>query len=120
MKTLIPTTWLRRWIAACLLLSMGVAMASPLVQPRSMELICAGGGGAKLVLHSEGALPSHGNGGMDCLLCLVESAPPTAAPVPWAGGSPLAGAPAQPPPVSVLVSAAALPPARAPPVPLVP
>ena len=51
-------------------------MASPLVQPKPVELICLGSGAVKLVVKTDdGAkdMPSHT---LDCPLCVHVGAPP--------------------------------------------
>jgi hypothetical protein len=78
----------RRWsLAAARLmwvwfaLALGVAAASPLVQPRAMQLVCSAEGAVKLLVDTgEGlaeAAPAHP---LDCALCLLASAPPPAPP----------------------------------------
>lgn len=121
MKTLRSTAWLRRWMAALLLLSMGVAMATPLVQPRAMEIVCAGAGATKLLVQAANNVhPGHDGFGMECLLCLLEGAPPFDFSVHVPAAPPLALGAALHTDAPLWVSAAALPPARAPPVSLVP
>lgn len=105
----------RRWIMAWLLLSLGSALAAPLVQPRTMELVCTSGSGASLVVHASTGSAVLDTLGMDCPLCLPgATAPPPAQPV----------LPALPlphytftssAPVHALPPMAAPPPARAPP-----
>lgn len=68
---------------ACLLLvwfalSLGVAIASPLVKPQAMELVCSGTGAMKLLVKTdEGARELSGHT-LDCPLCATASAPPPA------------------------------------------
>ena len=104
----------RRWIMVWLLLSLGSALAAPLVQPRTMELICTSGNGIGLVLHSSSNAVLD-TLGMDCPLCLLgATAPPPARPnlpalpLPHYTFTPTAVVHALPP-------MAAPPPARAPP-----
>lgn len=88
-----------RWTLACFVLSMGVAVASPLVQPQTLTLVCSATGSMLL----EAAAPGDGDAGspqqarhtLDCVLCFTASAPPQA-PVPV----PLAAAGTQPRPFS--------------------
>ncbi|MDR2298927.1 MAG: hypothetical protein LBE30_11390 [Comamonas sp.] len=77
-----------RRIAACLLgqcvlawfaLSMGAAVASPLVQPHGFELICTSTGAVKLIVIGDGGGSDHialGAGHLDCPMCLPLAAPP--------------------------------------------
>jgi hypothetical protein len=79
MHTLDHLRRLRSMIAAWVLLAMGVAMASPLVQPRAFELICSSAGAYLLVAHSDdGGAGSHTQD-LNCGLCLMGAAPPPSA-----------------------------------------
>ena len=106
---------LRSLIAAWVLLGMGVAMAAPLVQPLSLELICSGSGGYFLLAHASDSSPGSPSPDMVCGLCLMSAAPPPAPfgalPAPQATHTQLA----LPNLVDMPVTTAALPPARAPP-----
>ncbi len=76
MHTLRHARVLARLVLAWFVLSLGVAVASPLVKPQAMELICSGSGIVKLVVFTDdGAkeVPSHT---LDCPLCVQSSAPP--------------------------------------------
>ena len=69
---------LARFVLAWFVLSIGVAVASPMVAPQAMELICAGSGAIKLLVQTDdGAkeLPSHAP---DCPLCVQVATPPPA------------------------------------------
>ncbi|WP_440108512.1 DUF2946 family protein [Acidovorax sp. BL-A-41-H1] len=76
LHTLRQLRWLARLVLAWFVLSIGVAVASPLVNPQAMELICSGSGVIKVVVKTDdGAkeLPSHT---LDCPLCAHAGAPP--------------------------------------------
>nr|HRL98790.1 DUF2946 domain-containing protein [Acidovorax sp.] len=76
LHTLRSLRWLARLVLAWFVLSIGVAVASPMVAPQAMELICAGSGAIKLLVQTDdGAkeLPSHAP---DCPLCVQVAAPP--------------------------------------------
>lgn len=76
LQTIRGLRWLARLVLAWFVLSIGVAVASPLVNPQAMELICSGSGAIKvLVKTDDGAkeLPSHT---LDCPLCAHVGAPP--------------------------------------------
>ncbi len=115
MQTLRHARSLARLVLAWFVLSLGVAIASPLVQPQSLELICASGGAMKLLVkNADGSAQERGHT-LDCPLCAAEMAPPpqpatslvTASP--WAAWlSPVAAAP-------LASRTAAPPPARGPP-----
>ena len=68
---------LARWVLAWFALSLGVAVASPLVKPQAVEMVCSAGGAVKMVVKSElpdgKAAPSAT---LDCPLCLPFAAPP--------------------------------------------
>ena len=106
----------RRWIVAWFFLSLGAALAAPMVQARTMELVCTGGNGLSLVVHSSDGKAAPDTLGMDCPLCLLgASAPPPVRPLPQA--APLPHYTFAPPSVAhALPPMAAPPPARAPPV----
>lgn len=77
-------TTLRLWVLGWVLVSMGAAMASPLVSPQGIELICASNGSIQMrVLTDDGAV-EVGSTGMDCPLCspLGTAPPPAPAPAP--------------------------------------
>ena len=78
MHRLRATAFLARFVLAWFVLSLGVAVASPLVQPRGLQLVC-GAGAVKLV-------PQSGEGdaqavtlAMECALCSPAVVPPPAA-----------------------------------------
>lgn len=98
MQALRTSSMLARLILAWFMLTVGAAIASPIVHPQAMELVCStGGGGAKLVAvgssaEDPAAAPS-GHHALDCPLCLHFSAPPPQAqPVPMVHPQPLAHA----------------------------
>ena len=76
LQTLRHLRWFARLALAWFALSIGVAVASPLVSPQAVELICAGSGAIKLVAKSDEGVretPSHT---LDCPLCVHVGAPP--------------------------------------------
>lgn len=83
MQTLRRAHFLARLVLAWFALAPGVAAASPLVNPKAMELVCSAAGTVKLVQLDDG---SNGSGSglsthlLDCPLCLVghQAAPPAA------------------------------------------
>ena len=74
-----------RLVLAWFALSIGVAVASPLIQPSAMELVCSGAGVIKLVVKSTDVGDETGSRAgvhtLDCPLCATASAPPPIAPV---------------------------------------
>jgi len=58
-------------------LSLGVAIASPLVKPQAMQLICSGSGVMKLLIQNDdGSSQEAARYTLDCPLCATGSAPP--------------------------------------------
>ena len=92
MDYLRQTKTLARLVLVWFALSLGVAMASSLVAPKSTELVCTSGGMLKLVAvdGTDSAVPSHGT--MDCALCLPVALPPAPCTVQLAQPSPLSHA----------------------------
>lgn len=61
-------------------LALGVATASPLVQPKAMQWVCSGGGVVKAAIADDDGAASVGASHLDCPLCLpICGAPPSAA-----------------------------------------
>ncbi|AEG94758.1 hypothetical protein [Ramlibacter tataouinensis] len=107
---------LARLVLAWFALSLGAALASPVVQPQGVELVCAGGV-MKLMTVDEGG-PAGASQALDCPLCTPAGAPPAPAPVAAAMPLPLGHA-LQPIPAARIAALTAAPlPARGPPVPL--
>jgi hypothetical protein len=59
------------WFALALL----VAIAAPIAQAGSVEVVCSGSGGMKLLVHDDGS-GHHASHGQDCQLCASLAAPP--------------------------------------------
>lgn len=75
MQTLRHAHYLARLVLVWFVLSIGVAVASPLVAPKSMELVCTTAGAAKLVAQGEDDTQAS-NHLLDCPLCVTTGAPP--------------------------------------------
>jgi hypothetical protein len=113
---------LARWVCCWWLLAVGVAMASPMVRPQAMELVCSSAGVVKLVQkvdnwgdRADGA-PSLSSHTLDCPLCMATGAPPPLS----AGQAPKPAQPLRhvlrsPNPAPMFAMAAAPLPARGPP-----
>ena len=79
LQTLRQASRLARFVLAWFVLSIGVAVASPLVQPQAITLVCSAGGAMKmLVTLDDGSAQDLGAASLDCPLCLSMGAlPPT-------------------------------------------
>lgn len=65
-----------RWVLLWFALSVGAAIASPVVHPQRMELVCSVGGAIKAVVQAADGGQDMGAGAMDCPLCIMVGAPP--------------------------------------------
>ncbi len=64
-------------VLAWFVLSLGVAIASPVVRPQALTLVCSAAGAVKLVAgNDEGTAASASHHALDCVLCLALGAPP--------------------------------------------
>ena len=76
MQTRLVTRTLRLWVMAWFAMAMFAAVASPLLHPQAMEIVCSGSGAIRLVVKTTDGLVAVHAAGMDCPLCLVVDAPP--------------------------------------------
>lgn len=89
MQLLRTSTLLARLILAWFVLSLGAAAASPLVNPQALELVCATGASAKLVvLDSDGQAASADHQTLDCPACLAAMLPPPTLTRQWPAATP--------------------------------
>jgi hypothetical protein len=79
MQSLRTARFLARLVLAWFALSLGVAIASPLVKPVNFEVVCAstGTGAMKLVAKTDGGGETR-SPTLDCPLCAGVAAPPPA------------------------------------------
>lgn len=116
LQTLRRANWMARLALLWFALTLGVAVASPMVNPLAELLICGSVGMVKVTLNADGALSAEHNNEAHCPLCVA------------GGAAPPAFASVQPMPVQALTyvlpgrvivvmtaSTAALPPSRGPP-----
>ncbi|KTT15386.1 DUF2946 family protein [Pseudacidovorax intermedius] len=97
-------------------LSMGAAIASPMVHPQAMELVCSAMGAVKVVVKTDDGVREIGATHMDCPLCVSTGAPPPAAPLLQLPQAQPLGLALQPIEAARLAAATAAPlPARGPP-----
>ena len=114
LQTLRNTPWLARLALLWFALTLGVAVASPLVNPQNEVLICSAASGmVKIVLNDDGSVSSSAT--LDCPLCLVGLVvPPVAVSLPATVHSQVTALQSSWPDITLDVSAA-LPPSRGPP-----
>ncbi len=65
-----------RFVLVWFVLSIGVAIASPLIKPQAMELICTSAGAAKLLVKTDDGVKEMSGHTLECPLCATLSAPP--------------------------------------------
>jgi Protein of unknown function (DUF2946) len=69
---------LARLVLVWFALSIGVAVAAPLVNPQAMELICSGSGAMKVLVKTDDGAKEVSSASLDCPLCASIGAPPPA------------------------------------------
>ena len=90
MQHLRDAHYLARWVLVWFALTISVAIASPIVQPQGLQLVCAGQGGMKLLVSGDdGSSPATGHT-LHCPLCVGIGAPPPVAVVKFYPVQPLA------------------------------
>lgn len=119
LQSLRNAPWLAQLALLWLALTIGVAVASPVVNPQTERVICTGAGMLKVVLSDDGtvtpaATPDSGDT-LFCPLCLVTGAPPPVVLNTMAVPQPLAHGMQAIPAAIIAARTAAPPPARAPP-----
>lgn len=75
MQFLRNTTNIIRFVLVWFALSVGVAIASPIVQPKAMDMVCTSTGSMKLVVQGDEDSSSSVSPTLDCPLCVTISAP---------------------------------------------
>ena len=77
MQALRQAQQLSQWVLVWFLLSLGVAIASPLVKPQALELVCSGSGAMKVLVYTDDGLQElPAQHSLDCPLCGATSLPP--------------------------------------------
>jgi hypothetical protein len=78
MNALRTSSMLIRLVLAWFVLTLGVAVASPMVHPQAMEVVCSAGGSMKVVaIDDDGSTVQAGHHALDCPMCLAATLPPT-------------------------------------------
>lgn len=77
MQALRSSLSLTRLVLAWFMLTLGIAVASPIVHPRAMEVVCTAGGSMQVVMLDEDGQAVPGpHHSLDCPLCLAITTPP--------------------------------------------
>ncbi|MDP1998086.1 MAG: hypothetical protein Q8K22_00625 [Rhodoferax sp.] len=106
---------LARFVLVWFALSLGVAVASPIVNPQNFELICSSAGVMKLVVQTDDGAKAVSGQMLDCPLCATGGAPPPSFQVKFEPLSPLGHVLQSIPSAIMAALTAAPPPARGPP-----
>ena len=120
LQTLRNAHRITRLVLVWFVLSLGAAIASPLVNPQATELICSGTGVMKLLVkNADGTIDDGGtevaSRMLDCPLCASVSAPPPARSVAAGPAQPLGYVLQTIPAAHIAALTAAPPPGRGPP-----
>jgi len=115
MQTLRNAHLIARFVLVWFALSIGVAIASPLVKPQAMELICSSMGVMKLQVQGSDGSQELTPKTLDCPLCATACAPPPLARLAAELVLPLAYVLQSIPSAILATLTAAPPPARGPP-----
>jgi hypothetical protein len=78
MQYLRNTTHIIRFVLVWFALSVGVTIASPMVQPKAMDMVCTSAGNMKLVVQGDDDSSTSFSPTLDCPLCANICAPPPA------------------------------------------
>ena len=106
---------LARFVLVWFALSLGVAVASPIVSPQAAELICSGAGVMKLVVMTDDGAKEVSGPVLDCPWCATGGAPLPPFHVKFESLVPLGHVLQSIPPAIMVALTAAPPPARGPP-----
>jgi hypothetical protein len=102
------------------MLAIGVAVASPMVNPQAVELICSGSGGMKVLIKTDDWVKEASGTGvshtLDCPMCAAIGAPPPTVKHTAEPFQPLSYALGSLPSAIIAARTAAPPPGRGPPV----
>ena len=116
LQTLRNAHRITRLVLVWFVLSLGAAIASPLVNPQATELICSGTGVMKvLVKNADGTTTEVASRMLDCPQCASISTPPPAAKVVAEPAQPLGYVLQTIPAAQIAALTAAPPPGRGPP-----
>ena len=114
-QTLRASPWLAQVALLWFVLTLGVAVASPMVEPQHDWMVCSAAGMLKVTLNADGSLSSTTAADADCPLCVVGGAPPVFHALALDFAQPLGHALQAVAAAHIAVRTAAPPPSRAPP-----
>jgi hypothetical protein len=107
--------FLARLVLEWFALASGVAIASPIVKPQALELVCSSAGGIRLVASGADGDVAPAGHVLDCPMCTPTGAPPPAACLPGPAALPRSRAVQSIPAARIAALIAAPLPARGPP-----
>ena len=64
-------TFLHRLALAWFMLSLGVGLAGPILQPKSIEIVFSSAGALKVIVHGGDGAQEQGSDSMDCAPCAI-------------------------------------------------
>jgi hypothetical protein len=92
MQSLRSSKLIAKLVLVWFVLFLGSAIASTVIQPGSMQMVCSAGSGMKMVDTGGGDGEFKASASMDCPLCASVTAPPPPLSTPFDNRSPLAHA----------------------------
>jgi hypothetical protein len=117
LQTLRNTPWLAKLALLWFVLTLGVAVAAPMVAPQDASVICTSAGMVKVTVHGDGSLGTEPDSAAHCPLCVVGSgAPPSTGEAVQATLQPQSLVQQHLPVTHFAAATAAPPPSRGPPV----
>lgn len=115
LHTLRNTPWLAKLALLWLALTLGVAVASPLVNPQTELVICTTMGMVKVALQADGSVSTSPSSEAHCPLCVGGGAPPVFVSLTFQSAQPLGHVLQSIPAAHMAALTAAPPPPRGPP-----
>ena len=115
LHTLRNTPWLAKLALLWFALTLGVAVAAPMVSPQNELMLCTAAGMLKVTVHADGSVSSSPSAQAHCPLCVVGGAPPAFVNLTFQPAQPLGQVRQCIPATRIAASSAAPPPSRGPP-----
>lgn len=78
LHTLRNTPWMAKLALLWFALTLGVAVASPMVNPQEELVICSSSGMVKVTVHADGSISTESSAALSCPLCVLGNAAPLA------------------------------------------